>query len=46
MAIDDPTLYHLTLNTGLLGLPQAVNLVIQTVQAWLNLNSRLFEIGL
>jgi cytidylate kinase len=33
--IDDPTLYHLTLNTGLLGLSQAVNLVIQTFQAWL-----------
>ena len=33
--IDDPTLYHLTLNTGLLGLSQAVNLVIQTFQAWI-----------
>jgi cytidylate kinase len=33
--IDDPTLYHLTLNTSLLGLSQAVNLVIQTFQAWL-----------
>lgn len=34
VAIDDPTLYHLTLNTGLLGLSQAINLVIQTIQAW------------
>jgi cytidylate kinase len=32
--IDDPTLYHLTVNTGLLGLPQAVSLVLQTSQAW------------
>ncbi|HXV44059.1 MAG TPA: cytidylate kinase-like family protein [Anaerolineae bacterium] len=33
--IDDPTLYHLTINTGLLGLSQAVNLVIQTFQGWI-----------
>jgi cytidylate kinase len=33
--IDDPSLYHLTLNTGLLGLSQAVNLVMQAFQAWL-----------
>jgi cytidylate kinase len=32
--LDDPTLYHLTVNTGLLGLPQAISLVIQTSQAW------------
>ncbi|MBN1995215.1 MAG: cytidylate kinase-like family protein [Anaerolineae bacterium] len=28
--LDDPTLYHLVINTGLLTLPQAVNLVVQT----------------
>ena len=33
--LDDPTLYHLTINTGLLGLSQAVNLVIQAIQAWI-----------
>lgn len=32
--IDDPTLYHLIVNIGLLGLPQAISLVIQTSQAW------------
>lgn len=32
--IEDPALYHLTVNTGLLGLPQTINLVIQTSQAW------------
>jgi cytidylate kinase len=32
--IDDPTLYHLTVNTGLLGLSQAISLVLQTSQAW------------
>lgn len=32
--IDDPTLYHLTVNTGLLGLPQAIKLIIQTSQTW------------
>ena len=32
--IDDPTLYHLTVNTGSLGLSQAVSLVIQASQAW------------
>ncbi len=31
---DDPTLYHLTINTSLLELPQAVNLVVQTFRAW------------
>lgn len=29
VVLDDPSLYHLILNTGLLGLPQAVDLVIQ-----------------
>ncbi|MFN8455597.1 MAG: cytidylate kinase-like family protein [Anaerolineae bacterium] len=28
--VDDPTLYHLIINTGLLSLPQAVNVVLQT----------------
>jgi cytidylate kinase len=32
--IDDSTLYHLTINIGLLSLAQAVNLVITTSQAW------------
>lgn len=32
--IGDPALYHLTVNTGLLGLSQAIKLVIQTSQAW------------
>lgn len=32
--IEDPTLYHLTVNTGLLGLPQAVKLVVQSSLAW------------
>jgi cytidylate kinase len=32
--IEDPTLYHLTVNTGLLGLPQAISLVLQTSRAW------------
>lgn len=40
VAIDDPTLYHLTLNTGLLGLSQAVNLVIQTVRAWFEVKTQ------
>lgn len=43
--IDDPTLYHLIINTGLLGLPQAVNMVIQTFQAWLEAD-RISEGGL
>jgi len=30
--VDDPTLYHLTLNTGLLELSQAADLIIQAVQ--------------
>ncbi len=30
--LNDPTLYHLTINTGLLDLPQAANLVAQTFQ--------------
>lgn len=29
---NDPTLYHLTINTGLLDLPQAVRLVVQAFQ--------------
>lgn len=36
--IDDPTLYHLTVNTGLLGLSQAISLVLQTSQAWFKAN--------
>jgi cytidylate kinase len=32
--LDDSTLYHLVVNTGLLGLSQAVNLVIHVLQAW------------
>jgi cytidylate kinase len=32
--LDDPALYHLTVNTGLLGLPQAISLVLQASQAW------------
>lgn len=32
--LDDPTLYHIVVNTGLLGLPQAVNLVVQAFRAW------------
>jgi len=32
--LDDPTLYHVIVNTGLLDLPQAVNLVVQTFRAW------------
>lgn len=30
--LNDPTLYHLIINTGLLDLPQAVNLIVQTFQ--------------
>ena len=30
--VDDPTLYHLVINTGLIDMSQAVNLVIQTFQ--------------
>ena len=29
--LDDPALYHLTINTGLLGLAQAVDLIVQAV---------------
>jgi len=29
--VDDPALYHLTINTGLLDLSQAVNLIVQVV---------------
>lgn len=36
--LDDPTLYHLMINTGLLSLAAAVNLVVQAVQAWLETN--------
>jgi cytidylate kinase len=32
--LDDPTLYHLIINTSLLGVPQAVNLIAQTFQEW------------
>ncbi len=32
--LDDPTLYHLVVNIGLLGLSQAVNFIIQALQAW------------
>jgi cytidylate kinase len=35
--VDDPTLYHLTVNTGLLSLSQAVNIVLQTFQTWIGL---------
>jgi cytidylate kinase len=31
--VDDPTLYHLVINTGLIDMSQAVNLVIQTFRA-------------
>jgi cytidylate kinase len=34
LRLDDPSLYHIVINTGRLPLPQAVNLVIQTYQAW------------
>jgi cytidylate kinase len=36
--LDNPTLYHLIINTGLLGLSPAVNLVIHTFQAWIEAN--------
>ncbi len=32
--LDDPTLYHLIINTSLLDLALAVNLVVQTFQVW------------
>lgn len=32
--LDDPTLYHLMINTGLLSLSQAVDLVIYTFRTW------------
>jgi cytidylate kinase len=32
--LDDPTLYHLIINTGLLNMALAVNLVVQTFQVW------------
>lgn len=35
--VDDPTLYHLIINTGLLSLPQALNVVLQTFK---NLSER------
>jgi cytidylate kinase len=41
--VDDPSLYHLVVNTGLLGLPQAVELVIQTFQTWLGIQTRAGE---
>lgn len=31
--VDDPTLYHLVINLGLIEIPQAVELVVQTFQA-------------
>jgi cytidylate kinase len=31
--VADPALYHLTINTGLLDLPQAVDLIVRAVQA-------------
>ena len=31
--VDDPTLYHLVINIGMIEMSQAVNLVIQTFQA-------------
>jgi cytidylate kinase len=37
--LNDPTLYHLTLNTGFLSLSQAVDLVIQAFQAWVSVPS-------
>ncbi|UCC87184.1 MAG: cytidylate kinase-like family protein [Anaerolineales bacterium] len=37
--LNDPTLYHLTLNTGFLSLSQAVDLIIQAFQAWVGLPS-------
>jgi cytidylate kinase len=33
--LDDPALYHLIINTGLLGLPQAVNLIVQTFREFI-----------
>jgi cytidylate kinase len=32
--LDDPTLYHLIINTGFLGLPLAVKVAIQAFQTW------------
>ena len=32
--VDDPALYHLVINTGLLDLTLAVNLVVHALQAW------------
>ncbi len=32
--VNDPTLYHLVINTGLLSLGPAVDLVVRTLQAW------------
>jgi len=32
--VEDPTLYHLVVNTGLLDLGLAVNLVVHTLRAW------------
>jgi cytidylate kinase len=33
--VNDPTLYHLVINTGSLGLGQAVNLVVCALEAWI-----------
>ncbi len=32
--VDDPTLYHLVINTGQLSLSQAINIIIQVFQEW------------
>jgi cytidylate kinase len=32
--VNDPTLYHMVINTGSLGLGPAVDLVVRTLQAW------------
>jgi cytidylate kinase len=32
--LDDPTLYHLMINTGLLGLPLALKVTLQAFQTW------------
>jgi len=34
VGLDDPTLYHFIINTGLLGLSQAVDYVFQAFQLW------------
>jgi cytidylate kinase len=44
--LDDPTLYHLVINTGLLGLPQAVKTTIQAFRAWSEANKVREEVEL